>query len=1241
MLNRFQTYVSYIICLTVLTAAAESVRGGDWPQQRYDNAKTAVVPDAPPSGLKLMWIRQMGKPRSAWPASQDRLQFDTSYHPIIAGELMFVGSMVTDSVTAFDTETGAEKWRFYASGPVRFAPMVDKGKLYFTSDDGYLYCLGAADGKLVWKFRGGPGDRSVLGNDRLTSMWPARTSAMVCEGKVYFGAGIWPFMGTFLHCLDAETGKVIWTRSGTEWKNLPHGGATSFSSIAPQGYIAVSEDWLYVPCGRAVPAVFERETGELVYFHQSSGKKGGGCYVTVFGNHFWVPGFIAVKKDKNGKKDGKGLLGAPRDGVFAEEAVYRASEKGLEVLETKPEKITRYIIKNGRKERITEYILQPQHIVELKPAVTKVFFKAGDFLYGAAGDKTVVAIDVSKKNKPKITWTGKIDGEVWTMITGDDKVIAVTLDGAVYCYGRGGGKPVRHELESAGKTKKNAKWASAVKKAIDAAGTDEGYCVQLGISDGGVTDELVRQSKFHVMVVDSDAGKVDVLRRRMGVGGLYGRRVSAFVGDPAKFPFPQYLANLIISPSADMADACKEGGRPAATLRPYGGVICIARGGDEMDVVLKRSGALPGSGSWTHQYGDPARSVLSKDRLVKLPLGLLWFGGPSNDAILPRHGHGPSPQVVGGRLFIEGRDIIRAVDVYTGRLLWQREIKDIGLFYDNTLHHPGAGQIGANYVSLADGVYVMTPESCQVLDPASGETIRTLTLPDQDGSKAKWGWMTVSDDLLIATTIPLNVQPPLLKRGQKYPKVVPGKAFEDILGVEVNANYASSSKRLVVMDRKTGKVLWSRDAESNFRHNAIVPAAGKVFCIDAMSRGKLGWIKRRGLTLKRPAVLYALDARTGDVVWKTDKDVFGTWLSYSAERDVLIQCGSSYRDRAFDEVRNGITVYRAKTGQVVWSDLKIAYGGPLIIHHDRLITNGSRGYDIELMTGKKTGWKWTRMYGCNTAIASENLLTFRSGAAGYYDLTKQSGTGNFGGFKSSCTANLIVADGVISAPDYTRTCTCSYQNQSSLALVHMPEVETWTYAGVVKPDNNVGLNFGAPGDHLADDGVLWQDIGAKGIRKPKGKKPSPPVKPKPAVNPDEAEESIEPFVYVDIDGEKEECFNNHSSAFAKSPYAWVGASGLVGASSISIETHITPVAVRLYFAEPETGAKTGQRVFTVSLNDEEVLKDFDIVAAAGGARKVIAREFKYSKTDGPVEIKLKASSGRTLLCGVELVAEKK
>ena len=100
------------------------------------------------------------------------MQFDRSYQPVVAGGALFLGSTLNDSVTAYDLQSGAEKWRFYADGPVRVTPAVWKDRLLVASDDGHLYCLGTADGKLRWRFRGGPRDRRLLGNERLISAWP-------------------------------------------------------------------------------------------------------------------------------------------------------------------------------------------------------------------------------------------------------------------------------------------------------------------------------------------------------------------------------------------------------------------------------------------------------------------------------------------------------------------------------------------------------------------------------------------------------------------------------------------------------------------------------------------------------------------------------------------------------------------------------------------------------------------------------------------------------------------------------------------------------------------------------------------------------------------------------------------------------------------------------------------------------------------------------------------------------------
>ena len=99
------------------------VQSGVWPQFRYDAGRTAASSHELPAELQLRWTRSFRTPRPAFP-HEIRLAYDASYEPVVLGGRMFVPSMVTDSVTALDTETGNEFWRFIAEGPVRFAPVA-------------------------------------------------------------------------------------------------------------------------------------------------------------------------------------------------------------------------------------------------------------------------------------------------------------------------------------------------------------------------------------------------------------------------------------------------------------------------------------------------------------------------------------------------------------------------------------------------------------------------------------------------------------------------------------------------------------------------------------------------------------------------------------------------------------------------------------------------------------------------------------------------------------------------------------------------------------------------------------------------------------------------------------------------------------------------------------------------------------------------------------------------------------
>src|SRR5205085_2857453 len=140
-----------------------------------------------------------------------------------------------------------------------------------------------------WKFRGGPNDRKILGNERLISTWPARGGPVLAGGTVYFAASIWPFMGIFIHAVDARTGTPIWTNDGdgSLYMKQPH-NADSFAGVAPQGGLTLAGDALLVPGGRSFPACYDRRTGKMMRYQLAENSKhGGGADVSAVGNLFF------------------------------------------------------------------------------------------------------------------------------------------------------------------------------------------------------------------------------------------------------------------------------------------------------------------------------------------------------------------------------------------------------------------------------------------------------------------------------------------------------------------------------------------------------------------------------------------------------------------------------------------------------------------------------------------------------------------------------------------------------------------------------------------------------------------------------------------------------------------------------------------------------------------------------------------------------------------------------------------
>lgn len=1191
--------------LWIALGSAQGTERSDWPQWRYDAGRHGSSPHALAETLHLQWVRKLPEPQRAWPKQLDdhgKLAFDVSYEPVAAGGLLFVPSMVTDSVTAYDLRSGQQRWRYYTDGPVRLAPAYDRGRLYVASDDGHLYCLDAASGDLRWRFRAAPSNRTVLGNQRLISVWPVRGAPVVHDGTVYFAAGVWPFEGAYVQALDAESAEILWQHSGTgNYSSDAYSeAARSFSTISPQGYLAIDGDRLIVSGGRTTPAVFDRHTGELLEFDRVHGRLGGYA--------------VSASADR--------------------------------------------------------YLLPLDHC----------------------------QIQTGDQTHDSRQWSERVDGQVWRLVAADQRLVAVTEAGEIHVFGPEQREPIVHGLPSSELPDVQDEWTTRAAQLLDDTGARAGYALVFGIGSGRLLDELLVQSELHITAFDPDPDKVQHFRDRYAQAGLYGTRVAVRQGDALNVQVPPYIASLIVCEDVESAGIDRGEAFAQAVfhpLRPYGGVAYLAlpeqhqaAWADAVDKAaldgamlsqangaarLDRPGALPGSDSWTHQHANAANTAYSSDGRVKAPLGVAWFGGTTNEKTLPRHMFGPLPQVVAGHLIMLGVDHISARCVYTGREVWSVPLPSVGEFFTSPAHeqryqpgervyfpsHHGANFVGSSFVSTPDSVYVLHLDRCLRLDLMTGETLAEFHLPareelhamlDQPStsyaaqvstpSDQRWGYISTSGDLLIVAAYPHFYE----QRPERPDLATPRGENHIVVERDVRWHWnATSSEYLLVMDRRTGQIHWVRQARHGFRHNAIATAGQQTFVIDHVSDEIWNWLQRRGLQPDEKPEIKAIDLQSGEVLWTYDQDVFGTWLSYSEKHDVLIQAGRpGGRSMLPDEPREEILALRGSDGSLLWQRRERFRHGPLALHEDQRrilpisldLLTGEPVLHQHPLTEQAIPWNFDANKRCGTQNVSTHLLTFRSSMASYHDLVTESGTANLSGVRAGCTNNMITADGVLNVPDYTRTCSCAYQLQTSFGLVHLPEVEMWTTNTYSDPDpgsiRQVGLNFGGPGSRI-ENGLMW-------------------------LNYPQREHLATPSVPVQLetsDGEQPRYFQHHSLQFEAGPneLSWVAANGVQGLRRLRLQglfhdggsTDSTRYTVRLHFAEPEH-IQPGQRVFDVRLQGKTVLESLDIVQAAGQIRRahVLRYEQVQVDSDGTLVLELVPREGSLhppLICGLEVRLE--
>ena len=175
---------------------ADNASPEDWPTYRHDAKRSSFTASPVSSDVERQWKLDLGAKLTS---------------PVVAGNRVYVAAVDAHTLYAIDATTGETVWNYTVGGRVDSPPTVYQGRVLFGSVDGYVYCLNASDGALIWRYRAAPADRRLMAYEQLESVWPVHGSVLVQGDRIYCVAGRTVFLdgGMRLLQLNPVTGEKI------------------------------------------------------------------------------------------------------------------------------------------------------------------------------------------------------------------------------------------------------------------------------------------------------------------------------------------------------------------------------------------------------------------------------------------------------------------------------------------------------------------------------------------------------------------------------------------------------------------------------------------------------------------------------------------------------------------------------------------------------------------------------------------------------------------------------------------------------------------------------------------------------------------------------------------------------------------------------------------------------------------------------------------------------------------------
>lgn len=1137
--------------LTLLISSLAASASADWSTYLNGNARDGFTPDKLETPLSLAWVHQTAaKPVQAWEGPRDgnvgghlmrhRVDFDDAFQVAIASGRVYFGSTVDHKMYCVDAATGKTIWSFYTEGPIRLSPTLAHGNVYFGSDDGYVYCLSADNGDVVWKMRVGPKDDRLLSRGEMISRWPVRTGVLVDGETAYFGAGVFPHEMIYLCSVNAKDGTLVWRNDTISEQDAGR------NDLSPQGYLLSNENNLFVPSGRSLPVAIDKKTGKIIFqekysWRTDAGGVVGGTKVLLGDGQVFAGGphhFLAMDQ-KTGDVGQAWING--RQMVLADDFAYIMTGKKIICVDREQhskasQEKQKWFLKTRdlrskpkemaeAKAKIIEYAevgILWEHASEFDDVLI-----ATDNLLIAGGQNQLIAFD---RSTGKVVWEQTVEGNVRGLAVSDGLLTVSTDAGHVYAFTSSGkGGAAKHWPEPYSKPfpddDRSVFYHDAAKEILNRSGQETGYCLVLGSNDGRLAYELAQQSQLMVIGVEPDAKKATASRLALERAGIHATQVTIVNVSLEDIPFANYFANLIVSDSQlTSGELPCEPDHISRFLKPCGGVVILGQptsassgtsglaksenesvlqwlttlyhedGGDvtsDAPWFMLQRGKLPGAGAWSHQYGNVANTSYTEDYRIRDGLGVLWYGDPGPSSMIDRHEAAGAPLSTNGRMFIQGTDSIMAYDAYNGTFLWEHKNPGAirtGVFNNRETH---------NLAASDDALFAASEDKCTVIDAATGKVTAEYTTPESsDGIARAWAYLAYDDGQLFGTsTIREELESRMRRRG---------------------LTVKSQTDSIFAVDTKTGERMWTYHGD-NILHTTIAVGPERVYFIDSsispeerqqlylQDKGDLKKLtgeaalqaekEMKALDLR---LAVAIDRKTGKKIWEKAVNVTDTTNVSSGGGSLTVMyadghvvlCGANANGHYWRQFLAGefdqrkLIVLAAKDGEELWAKNANYMNRPAVIGHE--IYAEPWAFDLHTgkpktrphpLTGEDSEWRFSRPgHHCGIITATPNMMFFRSGFIGYYDLYNDSGTRHFAGQRLGCWINAIPGNGLVMIPEASAGCVCQFSIASTVVMEPKTENKSWgifSAVGPTTPVKRMGINFGAPGDRKDQSGREW------------------------------------------------------------------------------------------------------------------------------------------------------------------------